>query len=301
VSEGRITVNPGGFCVIKNEAAFQYRLPQSPSTGPRLSHVPQAALGLGDVSSDTRPVIHNSFQQESFPLRDPPGVVDARDQRPLLFLAEGGYDVCFLKAISRILAASSPSLPDLGRLSDRGELIFIPVGGTPRGWSHLFAPLNLRELHLIDRESPPESALRHLAADRVNQRPNCLAMVTTPRSVEGYLHREAITAASGGRIRIQFGLEDCVPSLVARARNDAESSTPWTDLLRSERARRAQKAKRWLNTVAVEYMTPELLRESDPTGDLTRLLEAVNLMRPGGERRLLDRATHGISCHGRPL
>ena len=77
---------------------------------------------------------------------------------PLLFLVEGIHDVAFLKRISRILAVEDDTCPDLAQLERQGELVFVPFGGgdvllTARR----FAPLELREFHVYDREIAPET------------------------------------------------------------------------------------------------------------------------------------------------
>jgi hypothetical protein len=103
-------------------------------------------------------------------LRDPPLLTGCADRRPLLLLVEGSHDASILKTISQILAIDIAEVPDLERLAETGDLIFVPFGGgNPLPWTDRLAPLGCREVHLYDRELSPESTLRYLAAGRVNQ------------------------------------------------------------------------------------------------------------------------------------
>lgn len=95
---------------------------------------------------------------------------------PLLIVVEGANDIRFLKALSRLLRETDPTVLDLPSLERRGLVIFIPCGGGSLvSWSDRLAPLRCSEFHLYDREIPPETALREVAIDRVNRRPRCCA------------------------------------------------------------------------------------------------------------------------------
>ena len=111
----------------------------------------------------------------------------------LIIVTEGGYDVQFLKRISRILHADNPQIPDLRSLEQSGEIIFVPCGGSNfSNWTHRLAGLRIAEFHLYDKEVPPLTAERQLAVAAVRSRPDCWAQLTGKRSLENYLHPAAI-------------------------------------------------------------------------------------------------------------
>lgn len=183
--------------------------------------------------------------------------------RALLIIVEGTNDVEFPVRLSRRLSVTDRSVPDLQSLVSAGRVVFIPFGsGNPADWSDRFA-LRCPEFHLYDRESPPETDLRLRAVARVAARPGCRAFLTRKPALENYLHPFAISAAGGGEIL--FGDYDCVTTTLAR--KWYEPRHDWSEIPWRNRSRFSQRAKRWLNTIAVEQMTDELLEQSDPAGD----------------------------------
>lgn len=214
---------------------------------------------------------------------DPPpaSTVSARARwsqsvRPLFCLVEGRHDVEFLRRLTANLSRDDPALPDLGAWERDGRLVFIPFGGGDvLAWSNRFAPLQCAEFHLYDREIPPETAVRQQAAARVNARPGCQAFVTTKRSLENYLHPTALVLAGG--VSLEFDDESCVADCVGRQQAAAFGIEPvWDQLSRRTRARFANRAKRWLNTVAVEHLTRDLLAASDPQGEVLHWLRTIS-------------------------
>ena len=196
-------------------------------------------------------------------------------------IVEGTNDIKFLKRISAILHTSNSALPHLARWEQRGELIFVPTGGDLLSWSDRLAPLETAEFHLYDRELSPETELRRKLIERVNVRPGCRAVLTNKRSVENYLHPRALLAAGGQELDI--GDFDPVPERVARQRFAAsEPDTAWESLSRRARKRCCYYAKRWLNTRAVERMTPELLAARDPDGEVISWLESIRELAASG-------------------
>ena len=74
--------------------------------------------------------------------------------------------------------------------------------------------------------------------------------------------------------------DDDVAELVARGCHERSGKPPaWEALPGRARKRFRERAKKWLNRLAVELMTPELLAESDPAGEIrTWLAIAAELM-----------------------
>lgn len=196
--------------------------------------------------------------------------------RPLLCLVEGRHDAEFLRRLSANLSREDPDLPDLGHCERDGRLVFIPFGGGDVfAWSDRFAPLQCPELHLLDREIPPETAIRLQAIAQVNARPGCRAFLTSKRSLENYLHPLALVRAGG--VELEFDDEACVAECVARQQFTAAHDDPaWDQLSRRTRSRFMNRAKRWLNTVAVEHLSLELLAESDPRNEVLHWLRTAS-------------------------
>jgi hypothetical protein len=93
------------------------------------------------------------------------------------------------------------------------------------------------------------------------------AHVAAKRSLENYLHPAAIHAA--GNVELIFGDDDCVAQLLVRSKLRKLPVAPqWEKLSARTRQRLTYRAKRWLNTQAVDQMTPKFLAERDPNGEV---------------------------------
>jgi putative ATP-dependent endonuclease of OLD family len=208
------------------------------------------------------------------------------DHNVRLFVGvEGANDIEFLKAIAGALRKDDDSLPDLEKLEQSGELVFIPVGGSNLSlWTSRLANLNRPEVHIYDRDTqPPKQPACHKAVDTLNKRSECRAYVTHGITIENYLHPKAIQAVRAG-VEITYGLYDNVPSLVAKAIHDeSDSGTAWEELESKARHDKLARAKKWLNREAAACMSAELLRESDPTGDVSMWLTIIGQALDTGE------------------
>jgi putative ATP-dependent endonuclease of OLD family len=194
---------------------------------------------------------------------------------PVLIVLEGANDLEFIKRLTNRLRQDRPELPDLLRWQATGCVVLVPVGGgSPASWSSRFEPLGLSEFHLYDREQAPESAARQAAVDRVNARDHCYGALTAKRSLENYLHPEAIAAAGGGTVA--FNDHDSVALLLAcRWYEQSVGTTLWPALSPRSQRRLAARAKRWLNTQAIEQMNLALLAECDPDGEVLGWLQVI--------------------------
>ncbi|TWU40055.1 hypothetical protein Q31b_33990 [Novipirellula aureliae] len=174
-----------------------------------------------------------------------------------------------------MLHANDSSLPNLAEMERCGELLFVPFGGGHvRAWAERLAPLARPEFHLYDHELPPETEFRLEAAKSVNLRPRCQAVLTKKRCLENYLHPEAIFAAGG--IRVHFDDFDCVAELTARELyRQRPGEIAWQLQARRSQSRMANRAKRWLNTQAVENMTVALLDEQDREGEILSWMSTI--------------------------
>jgi hypothetical protein len=195
-------------------------------------------------------------------------------QPRILVVVEGPNDIEFLRRISAILHRNDPRLPDLADREGRLDLVFVPSGGGDLSSAFRFAGLNLPEFHLLDRDVPPATQSRQRVAAMVNSRPGCRAVITSKRSLENFLHRDAVFEASG--IPVVFSDDENVPELVARRMYEChEQGDPWDQLPDRARKRLRNKAKKWLNARAVQYMTPARLAERDPSGEIRSWLATI--------------------------
>lgn len=204
----------------------------------------------------------------------PPVSFTVRTPR-LIIVVEGRHDIEFLRRISTILHSARPELPDLAHQERLGSLLFVPAGGGDyRPWLRCLAGLGRAQFYLHDREVPPVSQEREQWAASVNTLPGRRAVVTRRRSLENYLHREAIYEARG--VSVQFTASDDVAELAARsAFRPTNECTSWDQLSRRARRRQRDRVKRWLNTEAVDRMTVDRLDESDPNHEIIGWLRVM--------------------------
>ena len=191
----------------------------------------------------------------------------AAESRPVLVVVEGGNDIEFLRRASVILHADDAALPVLSHLERRGRIVFVPFGGDPRKWVFRFAQLGHPEFHLFDREVPPATDIRRESARIINLRPGCHAAVASKRSIENYLHCDAIREARG--VDVRFSDDDDVADLVAeRCFLRQHPGDLWGELSTRARRRLRNRAKSWLNTLAVDRMSVARFAERDPEGEI---------------------------------
>ena len=116
------------------------------------------------------------------------------------------------------------------------QILFVPTGGGNFcEWAVRFQATGCPEFHLLDREVGPETDRRQHAVQLVDARPGCRSFLTTKRSLENYLHFQAVAEAGGGEI--QFGDDECVGSVLAHHWYErVPQHFPWQSL--SRRARR---------------------------------------------------------------
>jgi putative ATP-dependent endonuclease of the OLD family len=205
------------------------------------------------------------------------GVLADHDVK-LFIGVEGKNDESFLRSISKILAEANEDVPDLDSLVDMGEVIFFPLGGSNLAlWTSRLGPLNRPEFHLYDRDEEPKTAQHRKAAEEVNNRRDCRAVLTGKLELESYLHPDAV-AEVRPEVKLTLGDFD-VPMLAARALHEAAAgSKPWDALADKTKKDKESAAKHWLNTDAVARMTAQRLNESDPKGDVRRWLGEMRSM-----------------------
>jgi hypothetical protein len=192
----------------------------------------------------------------------------------LILVVEGGFDIQFLKRISHVLHADDSRLPELRTLEQSGIIAFLPSGGSNLcHWTHRLSGFGIPEFHVYDRELPPLTAERQHAADLVNRRHDCHAVLTGKRAMENYLDPQTLHEARG--IDVKFGDEDDVAELVAQRMLEQSGGPAWAELPSRGRRRLKNRAKKWLNTEAVARMTADRLAQRDPDADIRLWLTTI--------------------------
>jgi hypothetical protein len=92
--------------------------------------------------------------------------------------------------------------------------------------------------------------------------------------MENYLHCDAVLEARG--IEVQFTDDDDLADLVAeRCFLRQHPGAGWRELSARARRRLRNRAKTWLNTLAVDRMTVARFSERDPVGEINSWLRIV--------------------------
>jgi hypothetical protein len=96
--------------------------------------------------------------------------------------------------------------------------------------------------------------------------------------MENYLHPNAIASVCP-EAKVLFGDFDDVPLIVAKAIHESsDSDIPWDEVTPKKKSEKSRKAKIWLNQKAVLAMTPDMLNEIDPNGDVVGWFDEISRM-----------------------
>jgi len=197
----------------------------------------------------------------------------------VFFGVEGRNDISFLRIISKILHDAGEDIPDLGQSEDVGHLVFVPLGGSSLDlWISRLEGFNRPEFYLMDRDTIPPTEPHYKAfADEMNGRDNCKAWHTNKKEVENYIHKDLIIAEYPNYPGTGADFED-VPDLIAQAVHEAsETSNTWAEVVadQEKHKKKVSNAKKRLCTDLVSKMSPELLTQVDPQGDMRGWLREV--------------------------
>jgi len=244
---------------------------------PMLARVlPDTALRFVNIKADGgREVLNGGTDLINASIAESLGVLPDHNVK-LFICVEGKHDIPFLRNLSKIFNDAGEAVPDLGELELEGHIIFLPLGGSSLvQWSHRLKGLNRPEFHLYDRDTTPPAAAAHQTdVDAVNQRPMCQAYSTEKREVENYVHFRAINQALGQiNLATRFAQQDGdfadVPALlVDRVNVEVAQSNRWG----------TNRAKDFLNNVALTCMTRAMLDELDPNGEVLGWFRKIDEM-----------------------
>ncbi|HMU63237.1 MAG TPA: ATP-binding protein [Nitrosomonas sp.] len=203
------------------------------------------------------------------------GVLPDHDVKVFLGV-EGKHDISFLKNISAMLSAVEPDIPDLPAKESSGELIFIPLGGSSLElWVNRLQGFNRSEFYLTDRDNQPPQQPKYQAQLTAWTARGCTVWVTSKRELENYIHKSLILAAQPSYTGTGADFED-VPLLLAEATHAAApGAQPWTVLTPEKKKEKSSAAKKRLNNTIAQQMTPALLTQTDPTGEIRQWLRAI--------------------------
>lgn len=238
--------------------------------------VDRSALRLIRLENGNPAAHHGSADATLEAIKSTLGVLADHDVKVFVGV-EGKWDIEFLKRISRIMHAADPTIPDLEQSESAGHLIFMPLGGSSMElWTTRMAGLARPEMYLTDRDVAPPAQPKYQAHMVAwNARPGCNARCTTKRELENYLHPTAIAAVAPGFPAAVADFDD-VPLLMAQALHVADPVAPaWATVPDETKKQKASRAKRRLNTECADRMTPPLLAQSDPAGEIVTFLRDV--------------------------
>lgn len=201
-----------------------------------------------------------------------------RDSVEVLFFVEGNHDINAFSEYSRILNENDNSIINIG---ESENIAYVIAGGSSLKFyiEHQYLRgLGKAELHIYDNDVDEYRNYVRRINDQGNQRKK--AFNTKKRELENYLTKEAIQEAyadNGTIVEIpDFGDNDDVPQLVARALYEVDPTKIWDDLDESQKKRKESRVKKLLNTQAVSKMTVERMEQNNGKDDLELWLRTLH-------------------------
>lgn len=233
------------------------------------------ALRLITSTNGTPTVAHGSQDDTLRKIKDTLGVLPDHDVK-VFFGVEGKHDINFLRRISATLAVTEQDIPDLLAAEKAGTLVFVPLAGSNMElWVTTLAGLDRPEFYLTDRDQAPPAQPKHQQQMAQWTARGCTAWCTSKRELENYIHPSVLTQEAPGYAGTGANFED-VPLLFAEAVHSATQGAPaWATVPAEKRKDKASAAKKRLNTICAQNMTPALLNQSDPNGEIRTWLRAI--------------------------
>jgi putative ATP-dependent endonuclease of OLD family len=243
-------------------------------------HMPKESLRFLTRDKNNNPVVlEGSDEQTLIEIRDSLGVLTDHNIRVFLGV-EGRNDINFLCIISNILYKANEDVPDLQLEEEKGNLVFIPLGGSNMDlWISRLEDLKLPEFYLMDREYPPPEKPKYIEIAKDMEERGCTAWITKRKELENYIHPDVIKSEYSNYAGTGDDFED-VPFLFAQAVHEVSgSSIPWDEVVQDKEklGKKTSQAKRRLNTEFVERMTPKLLTEIDTNNEIRSWLKEIGL------------------------
>ena len=238
--------------------------------------IPEESLRFID-SFDGIKMVHEADEQTMERIAEALGVypnpIDQQEKK-VIVCVEGVHDVVALSDFSEIV---STARPELVNLKTNDNVIVMPLGGsTLKDWvQHRYLKnLGFPEVHIYDRDDE-ENPKYQQQCDDVNARGDgSCGYLTINREMENYIHMDAIEAAIGVRIDVEWFAN--VPELLAKAVHEqAEVSKPWDEVEEKKRKSKESRIKKRLNNEVIKLMTYEQLCEVDTNREIESWLAAI--------------------------
>lgn len=216
-----------------------------------------------DSNSGT-PVINSEIDSVFDQIAETLGVVPDSRVKALLCV-EGITDVSALSELSHKLFEQDPSLIDLSK--DRRVAFVVLGGGNLKHWvnQHFLKDLHLPESHIYDSDVKHSREVR-----QINERQDgSWALQTKKHEIENYLHHDAIKKAFGVDVEVtDFPLDDdhTVGKLFAKEFSKKKMY---------DGTMKENNAKTKLAEKAYRCMTPELIDDRDPEGEIRGWLKRI--------------------------
>lgn len=195
----------------------------------------------------------------------------------VLLFVEGNNDVNALKRYSRILHIADPQIIDL---SNSDKVGYVITGGS--ALKHYIEQNHLEglgkpEVHIYDNDVPDYR--RAVAIINGQKNTNKIAFNTTKLELENYLHHDAILEGYRSNGINDLNLNELtdtmdVPLYIAEKMN-RRTNNNWDTLDEDKREELASDKKKFLNTIAVEHMTIERIKNRNSYNDLVQWFNTI--------------------------
>lgn len=199
------------------------------------------------------------------------------DRIKVLLYVEGNHDVNALKRYSEIMHLDDNNFINLATSKEVGYVI---AGGS--ALKHYIEQKHLHglgkpEVHIYDNDVAEYQDIVLHINDENN--PLKVAYNTSKRELENYLHHSAVIEAYEANGTNGLPLEQIeddidAPLEVARRLNEITNNN-WDEIEPAKKKELASKKKHFLNTIAVEYMNVERIRERGGYEDLSEWLGTI--------------------------
>lgn len=208
---------------------------------------------------------------------------DPKNKVKVLIFVEGENDINGLIGISKLLNSNDDTIINL---ENNESVAFIPTGGSQLKYyieNKYLDGLLQSQVHIYDSDIP--AYVQSVADLNAENNDKKIGYNTTKLEFENYLHHEAINECYQD-LNITINLTeiidtDDVPEKVAREVHSVTSDTDWDtinpDPLKTEekQKKKISKAKRQLNTNAINKMTVERLIERGGYDEIKNWLDKI--------------------------
>ena len=209
---------------------------------------------------------------------------DPKNKVKVLVFVEGENDINGLIGYSKILNAQDNSIISL---ENNEQIAFIPTGGSQLKFyieKKYLDGLLQAQVHIYD--SDIQSYVDAVASLNAEGNASKIGYNTSKLELENFLHHEAINECYH-ELNIEITLPEIedsedIPEKVAKAVHSATSETEWDSInpnltkTAEKQKKKISKAKKILNTKAIEKMTIERLQERNGYEEIKRWLDKIN-------------------------